>query len=106
MDSESLHELFNRFAGREIHVIRNEKRIDIAGKKYMLEGLHPAKDDPVVKEMEKAARDHGLSLRLVFPHTLSIFTSGMEAFHADRVNVEVDKRADGTYRVTRSVLIG
>ncbi len=106
MDSDSLHAVFNRFAGREIHVVRHEKRIDIAGKKYLLEGLRPAKDDPVVKEMEKAARDHGLSLRLLFPHTLSIFTAGKMSYHGDRVNIDIDKAADGTYRVTRSVMIG
>jgi hypothetical protein len=101
-DRMNVTSIFNKFAGREIAVVETQQTLDIGGETYTFNEVDFANpNDPTIKAMEKAAKDHGLHLRLWLPGS-----AGTADYRTDRVNAYVEKAADGKYRVTSKFGIG
>lgn len=81
---------FNKFIGREVGVTTPEGRrstIDAA--------------DPVLSDLRKAAEKAGFSVRVWLPDSF-----GTCDFRENRLNVSVEKGADGKYRIADDFRIG
>jgi hypothetical protein len=81
---------FNRFAGKEVAVEETTHKTKYGT--YV--SAHLAKANPVVAELKQAIEDMGLHMRLWLPGS-----AGTCDFRMDRVNVHVEKEADGKYRI-------
>ena len=89
--------IFNKFAGREVGV--TEKVVKVAG--YTFNEAYLKEPDPVIEEMETAAKANGLTLRVHLPGQASTCD-----FWTNRVNASIVKGADGKWRVGSSFGIG
>lgn len=85
MSQKNIASLFNKFAGKEVQVIKSRL----------------AASNPVVDELKQAAEDAGLILRLWLPGTV-----GTRDYRTDRLNAHVNKEADGKYRIASDFDIG
>jgi hypothetical protein len=82
--AKDITKIFNKFAGKEVYLSRNNLVVD-----------------ETLEEMKKVAGDNGLTLRLHTPW--AVITDD----HCDdRVNVYLDKGADGKYRISNRFRIG
>ncbi len=102
-DEYDLSEQFKKFAGREVIATeqtstRHYKHLGITHT-----STHVTLDDndPAIKELTEAVKAAGLTLRLWLPETF-----GTMDFREDRLNVNVDKAADGKYRIGNRFTIG
>ncbi len=94
MKEVDILKIFNKYAGKEIHVDVREEKSTYEGEVYTREIVDPIRNEPTLTAMEKLADRHGLKLRVWFPDTINT----ME-YRADRVNVRVSKSRDGKWRV-------
>ncbi len=99
--ANSLSEIFNEFAGKEVQVVESRQNFNIGGKDYLVTDVFPAANDPTLDALKKAVNDKGMSLRVWFPGMM-----GTMDYRTDRVNANVDKGADGKYRVSGGFSIG
>jgi len=83
---------FNRFAGKEVDVIETVKNT----KHGRVSNSSVVEPSPVVDELRAALHEAGFSLRLWLPGL-----AGTSDHRSDRVNVYVNKDADGKYRIGR-----
>jgi len=83
---------FHRFAGKEVDVIEtvNDTKHGRVSSSSVVE------PSPVVDELRAALHEAGFSLRLWLPGF-----AGTSNHRTDRVNVHVNKDADGKYRIGR-----
>jgi hypothetical protein len=97
-----LTRLFNKFAGREVLMTETTQTRKVAGQDVTYTTVSPTNPkDPVIEEMNQLAKNNGLKLRVWFPNTFGT----MDA-RSDRMNVRVEKEADGKYRVSKKFYIG
>jgi hypothetical protein len=81
---------FNRFAGKEVDVIETVQNTKY-GRVISMRVVEPS---PIVDELRAALDEAGFSLRLWLPGF-----EGTSDHRTDRVNVSVNKDADGKYRI-------
>jgi hypothetical protein len=97
-----LTKLFNKFAGREVPMTETTQNRKVMGKDVTYTTVAPTNpNDPTIAEMQEVAKKNGLKLRIWFPNTFGT----MDA-RSDRMNVRVEKGADGKYRVSKNFYIG
>jgi hypothetical protein len=102
ISQKKLAALFNQFAGREIAVVESKHKMKIGDKEYDIENVDLAnKKDATVAEIEKVAAANGLHVRLWLPTWF-----GTCDWDDRRVNVHVEKEADGKYRVQKHFDLG
>lgn len=102
MDNKTLSALFNKFAGREVPLTVTPQSRQIGGQTYNYDIIDLAdKNDPTIAEIQKTAEDNGLRLRLWLPGAM-----GTMDVQPNRLNVHVDKEADGKYRVQKNFGLG
>jgi hypothetical protein len=83
---------FNRFAGKEVDVVET-----VNNTKYgRVSSSSVVEPSPVVDELRAALDEAGFSLRLWLPGF-----AGTSDHRSNRVNVYVNKDADGRYRIGR-----
>lgn len=117
MNGKNLASLFNKFVGKEVPL--KEQVMGAAdfgnGEIVARTALGPANEnDPVLQEMAKVAESNGLKMAVSFPgggtsYMYSMTTTelfNLSAPRADRVNVAIEKAADGKYRVSNKFNIG
>ncbi len=98
IDESELGAIFNKFAGREVPMKAEIRKV--AG--YTFREIEPALNpDPVLTEMEKEAGLHGLSLRVWWDGV-----AGTMDYRTNRVNAHIEEGADGKYRVSSRFNIG
>jgi hypothetical protein len=83
---------FNRFAGKEVDVIETVENT----KHGRVSSMRVVEHSPVVDELRAALEEAGFSLRLWLPGL-----AGTSDHRTYRVNVHVNKDADGKYRIGR-----
>lgn len=86
--------IFNKFAGKEIRVKEKQSGLRFGGQPMVDVKLLP--NNPVVDELKKAAEDNGLRLRIILPGqpvTMDLCRT--------RVNIRIQKAADGKYRISK-----
>lgn len=99
---DDISRIFNKFAGQEIAVTETSRTITIGGKSQTRTGARLADpENSVIAEIREAAAEAGLRVRLWLPGSV-----GTRDFRPDRVNVHVEKEADGKYRVAGRFNIG
>ncbi|MBU6476122.1 MAG: hypothetical protein KGL10_06200 [Alphaproteobacteria bacterium] len=94
-------EIFNSYAGKEIQVEKRYVFLSFGKRSYTYGEVKPVKNDPVLKAMQRAAREKGLTLRLWFSES-----SRSCDYRQDRVNVHVTMGEDGKYRVSDRFMLG
>jgi hypothetical protein len=94
---------FNKFVGREVPVAEQQKTYTSRRTGESMPYTVCALDEtsPVVKELREAAAASGLKLRIWLPGTM-----GTMDYRLDRLNVHINKEADGKYRVAPNLNIG
>ena len=100
---KDITEIFNRFAGREVPMVEIQKTHNSFGETYtdtVLQLANP--NDPTLQEMQKVAKDNGLTLRFFWP----THGRGIDDAKPDRVNVHIGKAADGKYRISKNFKVG
>lgn len=96
---ETIKMVFARFAGREVPM-KEELLTLPSGNKYP--NILPVNShDPVLEEMEKAAKEHGFQLRVWWQGRI-----GTMDFRSDRANAEIKKEPDGKWRVSSIFKLG
>ncbi len=93
-----LTHIFGRFAG--IELATQEKDVVIKGKTFRIPRLKD-ENHPVLAEMEKAAKDNGLSLRVWFQGT-----GGTIGDDEKRVNAFVEETKDGRWFISKTFFLG
>lgn len=97
MTTPSVLKDFNKFAGREVSV--QEKSRTFGG--HTLVEAKIKKGDVVTGEIEQAAKQHALQLRIFLPGQF-----GTTDYKPNRLNVYVKKEQDGKYRVQKNFSLG
>lgn len=90
--------IFNKFAGREVEMVT--KVVKVSGYTFRETDLKN-NPDPVITEMEKEAKKHGLSLRVMWDGM-----GGTCDYRTDRVNASIEQGHDGKWRVAPHFGIG
>lgn len=85
-------EQFNKYAGREVNVLKEHKVILQFG--YTDYSVAP--NDPTLQAIQKDAQSAGLELSVRMPDTV-----GTMEFNDKRVNIHVDKDRDEKWRIQR-----
>lgn len=96
---KDLSAIFGRFAGRELPLLEEQKEV-LPGVIVPIYRLRD-KNDPLIGEMEAAARQERLSLRLWLPDSM-----GTADYKPNRVNAYVKKAPDGVFRISSTFSIG
>lgn len=97
-----IHQIFNKFAEREIEMIETVRTVRIGGKGQPRTVVRLADpQNPIIADIRAAAADAGLYLRLWLPGSV-----GTRDIRSDRVNAHIEKSADGKYRVANRFHIG
>lgn len=99
MNEETLKSIFGKFAGKEIPV--EEKEHDYKGTKYTQPMISNGDSNPTLKELNEVAKKHGMVVRVWLPNTV-----GTMDYRTDRLNVFINKAADGKWRITKGFGIG
>ena len=90
--------IFNKFAGREVSV--TEKLEEVCG--YKFTNVQINDNNPVLAEIEQEAAAMGLrSVRAWVPGMVSTMD-----YRTDRLNVRIEKEADGKYRIQNNFNLG
>jgi hypothetical protein len=101
-DPAHISALFNKFAGKEIDMIENNRTVRIGGTDHTYTEVRLANEnDPVIRDMHDTAQQAGLRLRLWQPGT-----AGTMDYRLDRVNAHIEKGPDGKYRIGKHFGIG
>lgn len=97
----SINLIFNRFVGKEVQMVTEEKtmRIGCVIKKGTV--TMPADNDPVLKEMHDEAAKNGLQLRVMWPGQASTPDTVLE-----RVTTHIEKDSAGKWRIKNKFDIG
>ena len=90
--------IFNKYAGREVEM-KSELR-EVCGYKFYEHSLKN-NPDPVISAMEKEAKKHGLSLRVMWDGM-----GGTCDYNTSRVNASIEQGADGKWRIARNFGLG
>ena len=99
-----LSNIFGKFAGKEVPLKEEHWEIKIGDGKEPIKGVDyklANENDPVLKEMHKVAAENGLSLRVMWPGMMTTMD-----FRTDRANANIEKAADGKWRIANSFGIG
>lgn len=98
----SVTELFNKFAGREVPLVEKPYEIKIGEKTITGTQLELANDnDPTLAEMNELAEQNGLSLRVFWPGIM-----GTADIQPNRINAHLEEGADGKWRVSGNFTLG
>ena len=89
-----LKDIFGRFVGKEIKLNDEEKVIKFRGGEHPYHEYSLVEDDPVVKEMQEAAKEYGLSIRFLWTG------ADTDGYEPERVNVHLERTEQGNWRVT------
>jgi len=95
--ASNLNQVFNKFAGKEVQATETVHQTKFGPITEV--DISPA--DKVLTELRKAIHDMGLTLRVWLPGTF-----GTMDYQPNRVNVNVDKGADGKYRIGSNFNMG
>jgi hypothetical protein len=90
-----LSDQFQRFAGKEVEVTETTHQT----KCETITSTHLVEPSPIIEELKQAVG--GLELRLWLPGQM-----GTMDFRMDRLNVHVNKDADGKYRIGPDFRLG
>ncbi len=98
-----LSEQFKKFAGREVNATEqtSSRYYKFLDKTITSTYVTLDDNDPAVKELEAAVKAAGLELRIWLPGT-----AGTTDMVDNRLNVDVEKAADGKYRFGARFTIG
>lgn len=96
-----LSKQFAQFAGREVNAKEITQNIKIGDTTYPITEVHLDKNDPAVAELTAAVQAAGLKLRLWTPGSV-----GTMDYRLDRLNANVEKAADGKWRISSSFTLG
>ena len=89
--------IFNKFAGREVSVTENPRQA--YGHTYLCPSIDQG--DAVIKEINEEAEKHGLFTRVWLPQS-----AGTDDIRMNRLNVHIEKEADGKYRIQKGFRLG
>ena len=104
MDNEALKNIFGRFAGLEVPMEEKTFELNLpkTGRQTIKDWYPKNNPDPVIKEMEDLAAQHGLRLRVWFPGTV-----GTMDYRLDRLNVHVEQdEQDGKWKISPRMNLG
>jgi hypothetical protein len=104
MKKEEIKAIFNKFAGREIPMVETTRALPRPGPDYPERTYTEVKprnaDDPVLREMKKAAADNGLQLDVYWQGGSGTRTTCF-GWPESYVVAHVEKEADGKWRVSK-----
>jgi hypothetical protein len=99
--AQDLTVLFNKFAGKEIPMTEKMQSYG-PGIRGVFKVVELADhNNPIIKAMGQLAQANGLSLRLLWPGVV-----GTMDFNPNRITANIEKEADGKYRVSGDFKIG
>ena len=105
--ANSIAHIFNQFAGKEVGVVETQQTFTFPAhgktpaETFVIDEVSPKENDPILQQMEKAAKDKGFRLRVWFPGSV-----GTMDYDTRRVNAHVQKDPDGKYRVSPNFDLG
>ncbi len=85
---------FEQFLGKKVSVTESKRKITIAGEEMEIDEYKMDQNDPTISEIKKL-RGSGLT-RIWLPNSM-----GTMDFRMDRLNVRIEKVADGSFEVTK-----
>ena len=86
--------VFGRFAGREVLIFENKRRVDIGDRDITITEPTLSPGDATVRELKEEVARQGLELRLWLENMV-----GTMEINPKRLNVYVRKGDDGKYRI-------
>jgi hypothetical protein len=92
---------FNKFAGKEVAVTEVPWEREFRGEKYSGVSVRINENDDTYKSLVAEVNKSGLRLRLWVPGT-----AGTMDVQMNRLNVYVEKEADGKYRIQPNIRLG
>ncbi len=100
-----LQKIFGKFAGKEINVIETKRKVNFPNlgiiDEIWTECDLNEKEEPTLKELYNTASKYGLNVRTWLPGWGSTHD-----YAENRLNVYIEKEADGKYRIQNEFRIG
>jgi hypothetical protein len=98
---QDISAIFRKFAGGRVSVREKAVTVRLGPHEMKLEEYRLIRSGNLVTEMNRVARNHGLTLRFWLPN---MFDSA--DFVPNRANVYVEKEEDGAWRIQKNFTVG
>jgi hypothetical protein len=91
-----LNELFKKYAGQEVSMHEEDKKINFLGNSVTFTNVEPTRETlKLIDEMKEHASKNGLSLQVHWPGSMHAVY-----YKPDRVNVHIEKPKGGNWQIS------
>ncbi len=93
--SKKLLQKFNKYVGKEIKVTETNRVVSVGGKDYPLIEATLDKENSVLEDFKKEAKEAGMVLRPVVTGNMVTMD-----YRTDRINASISKSSDGKWKIS------